>query len=87
MTPQSEHDNVLPVNRRPDYRDLAIADFAVLLNEAERQRDAYRELLQLSLQQLHDLTITNRRLQARIRQFLDRRPLGYLDEQQRGFAA
>jgi hypothetical protein len=87
VTSPSSHDDALPVNRQRDCRDLAITDLTHSLIETERQRDTYRELLQLSLAQLHGLTITNRRLRARLRQVPDTQRLGYLDEQQRGFAA
>ncbi len=39
-----------------DYRDLTIETLAYELLAAEQSRDAYRELLLLTLGQLHDAT-------------------------------
>jgi hypothetical protein len=71
----------------PPHVALALEDTTALLVRAEAERDLYRELFHLSLAQLRDVTISNRRLQARLRQFFDAQPLGYLDQGQRGLAA
>jgi hypothetical protein len=71
----------------PSHVAMALEDMALSLVDAKRERDTYRELLGVALTQLHDATVSNRRLQARLYQFLSRQPLGYLDEQQRGYAA
>ncbi len=37
-----------------DHRDLVIEDLAADLHRVERERDSFRELLSLTLNQLHD---------------------------------
>jgi hypothetical protein len=71
----------------PPHVALTLEDMAFSLVRAERERDTYRELLGAALSQLHQRVSENRRLQARLHQFFDRQPLGYLDDQQRGYAA
>jgi hypothetical protein len=65
--PQAEHTQPA----RLDYRDLVEESLAAALLDAERDREAYRELLQLALAQLNALTVANRKLQARVHDLLE----------------
>jgi hypothetical protein len=94
--------SVPPLDERPPHPlELPVRSLAALAKQraserdearlerdlARRERDTLREMLSLALTQLHDMTVSNRRLQERLRRVLDTRPGGYLDTQQREYAA
>jgi hypothetical protein len=67
--PISEHaatDGAKTTRQVLDYRDLVIADLALLLVSAEHSRDAYRELLRVALALLRDTTHRHTRLVANL---------------------
>ena len=61
-----------------DHRDLALEAFAQdeqqlleRLASVEDDRDTYREMVQVSLQQLHDLTQSHQQLREQLRRVVD----------------
>lgn len=79
--PRHEHNQTKPtLPYHTDHRNLALEGFAAdlveldaRLRDVEGERDTYRELLQLSLAELHILIMQNRRLRACLRRNLDQR--------------
>lgn len=67
-------------------RPAVTGNLIYILGRTIRERDSYRELLSLTLAQLHTATGRNRRLQERMRQMFTRAPLGALDASQRASA-
>ena len=65
-----------------DYRDLVIEDLSADLHEAHRERDSYRELLAMTLVQLHDALAQGRQRRATVSPVPPEHGTGGLPEKQ-----